>query len=84
MEDAIRQRRHRFLLYVEQFKGLSPLTKLSHGYAYVQTRDAKTLRSIGQVEREDTVSIYLQDGQIQAKVIERTEGWTHGGDEEGR
>ena len=68
MEGKVRDARHRLALYVEVMKGLSPLQKLSHGYAYVEGRDKKAIKSIRQVQNQDRLSIYVTDGILQATV----------------
>ena len=68
MEGKVRDARHRLALYVEVMKGLSPLQKLSHGYAYVKGRDKKAIKSIRQVRNQDRLSIYVTDGILQATV----------------
>ena len=68
MEGKVRDARHRMALYVEVMKGLSPLQKLSHGYAYVKGRDKKAIKSIRQVRNQDRLSIYVTDGILQATV----------------
>ena len=68
MEGKVRDARHRMALYVEVMKGLSPLQKLSHGYAYVEGRDKKAIKSISQVRNQDRLSIYVTDGILQATV----------------
>lgn len=68
MEGKVRDARHRLALYVEVMKGLSPLQKLSHGYAYVEGKDKKAIKSIRQVQNQDRLSIYVTDGILQATV----------------
>ena len=68
MEGKVRDARHRMALYVEVMKGLSPLQKLSQGYAYVEGRDKKAIKSIRQVRNQDRLSIYVTDGILQATV----------------
>ena len=68
MEGKVRDARHGMALYVEVMKGLSPLQKLSHGYAYVEGRDKKAIKSIRQVRNQDRLSIYVTDGILQATV----------------
>ncbi len=70
MEKRMEAVRHRFLLYVERLKGLSPLEKLSQGYAYVSDENGDTLRSVGQVEAGSRIHVYLQDGVAEAQVTE--------------
>lgn len=73
MEGALSDARHRLSLYVEIMKGLSPLKKLNQGYSYVQTFDGHTLKSIGQIEPGDEISVYVTDGVISAAVREKKE-----------
>ncbi|MCM1104029.1 MAG: exodeoxyribonuclease VII large subunit [Clostridium sp.] len=71
MEYQIEAVRHRFLLYVERLKGLSPLEKLSQGYAYVSDEGGRTLCTVDQVEPGSRISVYLRDGVAKAQVTEK-------------
>ncbi len=71
MERKLSEKRHKLAIYIEQMKGLSPLEKLNQGYAYVSDAQNKTISSIEQVEPEDEVHIYVKDGIIQARVVDR-------------
>lgn len=71
MMRKISDRRHRLALYVEQMKGLSPLEKLSQGYSYVSDVQGRTVYSIEQIKPEDELNVYVKDGIINAKVINR-------------
>ncbi len=73
MERKLSEKRHKLAIYIEQMKGLSPLEKLNQGYAYVADAQNKTISSIEQVEPEDEVHIYVKDGIIQARVVDRQE-----------
>ena len=66
MEGHVKDARHRFAIFLEKMKGLSPLEKLNQGYSYVQTADGKTLKSIRQVKEKDRISVYVTDGMITA------------------
>lgn len=55
----VEQYRHRFAVYMEQMKGLSPLQKLNQGYAYIEDVDKKAVRSIEQVRCGDHLSAYV-------------------------
>lgn len=78
MEDNLKQRQHRFALYVEQMKGLSPLVKLNQGYSYVENSFGKNVKSIHQIVSGDSIKIYMTDGNIRAEVKEVTEVGTDG------
>ncbi|MGN0395295.1 MAG: exodeoxyribonuclease VII large subunit, partial [Coprococcus sp.] len=70
MNTRLRETRHIFHLYVEKMKGLSPLEKLNQGYAYVQSPDGKTLKSIDQTKPGEKIEVYVTDGMITAVVDE--------------
>lgn len=72
MEAKIQQKRHELSIYIARLEGLSPLDKLNQGYAYAETEDGSTLRSVSQVKNEDRIFIHVKDGKVQAKV-EHTE-----------
>lgn len=71
MEGVLSDRHHRLSLYVEQFKGLSPLSKLNQGYSYVEARDGRALKKLEQVKSGDTLTIHVTDGCVYAKVTDR-------------
>jgi len=68
MENILVQQRHRLAIYAEQLKGLSPLDKLSQGYAYVEDMQHRVVNDVHCVRPEDTVCIYVRNGIVQAKV----------------
>lgn len=68
MEHKITEERNRILLCMEQMKRLSPLERLSGGYAFVSRSDGKSIRKINDVQRKDRIKIYLKDGMIEAEV----------------
>lgn len=77
MRERFTARMHQFQMYVERMNGLSPLRKLSQGYAYVQQEDGTALRSIGQVKKEDRILIHVTDGKISA-IVEDVKEEHHG------
>lgn len=70
MNRALTRQRHRMALYAEKLKGLSPLEKLSQGYAYVENTDHRVISDVDNVAPGDLVRIYVKNGTIQAKVKE--------------
>ena len=48
---------------------LSPLKIMSRGYAYVRT-DAGIIKSINEVKVDETVTIHLLDGQVDATITD--------------
>jgi exodeoxyribonuclease VII large subunit len=71
MGGKITQKRHQLAIYVEKMKGLSPLDKLSQGYAYVADADGKTLSGIDQTDIGETVTVYLKNGKLKTLVTEK-------------
>ena len=68
MGNHLQLKKHRFQLYLEKMKGLSPLQKLSQGFSYVETEEKEVLKSISQVKKGDSLSVYVTDGIIKASV----------------
>ncbi len=67
-------RRHTLELLSERLNGLSPLNKLSGGYAYVTTKENKPLKSISQIDNGDELTIVVNDGNARVNVIDRNRG----------
>lgn len=77
MQAGLIESRHRMALYAERLKGLSPLEKLSRGYAYVEDADGGILRDVRQVSPGDLINIYIKNGTVTARA-ERTEETAYG------
>ncbi len=71
MEEKLKDSRHRFALYVEKFKGLSPLAKLNQGYSYVEDKDGRALKKLSQVHPGDMLTINVSDGRVLAQVKDK-------------
>lgn len=71
--NVLNSRRHQLEIYAEKLNGLSPLNRISKGFAYVTDKDGKSLNSIQQVDIEDEISLIFGDGSIKAKVTEKSE-----------
>lgn len=61
--------RHQMEVYTEQLKRLSPLEKISKGYAYISL-DGKGVKSIKQVNYGDCVEVNIADGTLICEVEE--------------
>ena len=68
MEKCLLQNRHRMALLAEQLKGLSPLEKLSQGYAYVENDKGQVLNDIKNVKPNQDIRIYIKNGIADAKI----------------
>ncbi len=60
--------RHEMRVYAQKLDGLSPLKKLTQGYAYVTDNSGRAVCRIEQVQPSDMVRIQVTDGEIQAQV----------------
>ncbi len=68
LEEKLRTSRHRLAIYAERMKGLSPLSKLSQGYSYIENSRKENIKSVLQVEKGEILQVYMTDGVVQAKV----------------
>ena len=70
MQKRLAEKRHEVAIFAERMERLSPLRKLSGGYAYVTDSKEKALLCVSQVDRGDEVTIQLLEGKIKAEVTE--------------
>ncbi len=70
MKRKLTAKRHELALIVERMKGLSPLDKLSQGYAFVENDKGKVIHDVSQVDAKDLLHIYVKNGTILAEVKE--------------
>ncbi|MBE6662435.1 MAG: exodeoxyribonuclease VII large subunit [Ruminococcaceae bacterium] len=53
-----------------KLEALSPLAVMTRGYGIAQTAEGRVIRSVGDVKKEDAVTLRVRDGKIDVKVIE--------------
>lgn len=70
MNQRLKESRHRLELYIAKLEGLSPLSKLSKGYALVVGEDNKPLQSVKTVSPGTLLTISLLDGDIRTRAEE--------------
>lgn len=76
MEHRLTEYRHMLGIYLERYRGLSPLYKLNQGYSFVSDRSGTGITSTKQVQTGDMVEIAVTDGVIEAEVKStRTSDW---------
>lgn len=76
MKWKLQEKRHGLGLYLERYKGLSPLGKLNQGYAFVENSEKKAVRTTVGVKPGDRLEISVTDGVIEAEVTGiRKETW---------
>lgn len=69
-EQRITSAKHQLALYAEELKGLSPLYKLQAGYSYVADEAGNHIHSVKQLQKGQTLSVTLADGQALVQVKE--------------
>lgn len=67
IKDKLNDRRNSLKILVTKLDGLSPLKKLSEGYAVVETK-GHVITGIDAVDIGDEISVHLFDGDISANV----------------
>ena len=76
MKWKLQEKRHVLGLYLERYKGLSPLGKLSQGYAFVADSRGRTVKTTVGIKPGDRMEISVADGVIEAEVTGiRKETW---------
>lgn len=68
MKQVLLKKKHLLAIYIEKMKGLSPLDKLSQGYAFVADETGSSVKSVKDVKQGETLTIAVVDGDIQAVV----------------
>ena len=71
-------RKHMLAIYAEKLNGLSPLNKISKGFAYFANDKGEAINSVKQVNVGDDVMLTVKDEQIKAKTYDITEGVYNG------
>lgn len=69
MKQRVLENRHRLDILTERMKGLSPLDKLSKGYAIVTDEKQNVIRSVNGLTAGDAIKIELMDGDVTASVM---------------
>ena len=70
MQSLIKNKRHLLDIKIERLEALSPLKRLSSGYAFVEGADGLPLSEIGRVRKGDDITLYFKDGTAGARVTE--------------
>lgn len=73
-------KKHQLALYIEKMKGLSPLAKLSQGYAYIENEEKENIKSVSQVQKGDILHLYMTDGIVKTAVCEVEKEKAYGGE----
>ena len=70
MEQQLLHRRHTLELLAERLESLSPLKKLSQGYAFVADENGQGICDAKKVRTGDTLKIHMLNGIVSGKVEE--------------
>lgn len=70
MDNRLSQYKHKMALEAQRLDGLSPLKKLSGGYAFVSDEQGNRIKDIHQLSPGDELSVHLIGGQAKTKVTE--------------
>ena len=68
---VLNDRKMRFGILMERFRGLNPIDRLRQGYSYVCDEDGKNIRKTGDVEIGRNIRVIVTDGNITACVTGR-------------
>ncbi len=68
---GVERKKRRYVEMTAKLDAMSPLKVLTRGYAMAQKEDGQVIRSIGQVNTGDKVSITVSDGRIMAAITDK-------------
>lgn len=68
MWEKVSRNRNRIGLYAERLKGISPLEKLSRGYAYLTDMSGHSISSVSQAQKGEMIHLYVTDGTMDAEI----------------
>lgn len=71
MQRQLQDNRNRLAVAAARLSGVSPLTKLEQGYAYVTGEKGENIKSVGQAPVGSRLTIRLSDGEVISQVKER-------------
>ena len=77
MRTGLEDSRNRLKIASARLEGVSPLKRISGGYAYLEGADGRAVTKLNQIRTGDTFTAYVSDGRISARVTD-TERITHG------
>ena len=63
-------RKHMLQIYAVRLNGLSPLNKISKGFAYVENDSGESIKTVEQLKKGDNINLTISDGKIKASVLE--------------
>lgn len=70
MQYIFQDKKNRLAILARTLDGYSPAKKISSGYAYLEGKDGKSVKSIAQVTVSDEILVHVIDGKVRAVVTE--------------
>jgi exodeoxyribonuclease VII large subunit len=70
IRSGLRDKRHLLDIKIERMDALSPLRRLSSGYAFAEDGNGRPLTSIDAIGKGDEVRLYFRDGRAGAVITE--------------
>ena len=70
MQYRVQEKKNRLAILARTLDGYSPAKKISSGYAYLEGKDGKSIKTIEQVQVSDQITVHVIDGNIKAVVTE--------------
>lgn len=70
-ERYVSQKREEHIHFTATLDALSPLKVLSRGYSVIKDDLGQPIRSVSQVERENTIQVTLSDGELLCRVEDK-------------
>ena len=71
IKDKVKLKRHRLEVLITKMEGLSPVSKLSKGYAMVVGEEKKPIHSVDDVKKDELLTISILDGDIYARIEDK-------------
>ena len=70
MRRHIDREKNRLLVHIEKYKGLSPIERIGHGYAAVQSEKGERITKAMSIKAGDTLKLTMRDGTVTAKALD--------------
>lgn len=70
--NKVLRKKHSLMLTIQKLDGLSPLKSISRGFAAV-VKEEKLIKSIEQVEKNDIIEVYFEDGKLDCIIKDKAE-----------
>lgn len=68
MQHYLKDKRNSFSKTVQQLDDYSPLKTLERGFVYTTDANGKTVSSVKQVKKQESLNLHFKDGQVEAIV----------------